>query len=127
MVKVTSCVVLASLFVSLAALPSQAQSIRASIKALRDAPMPALERVRNGKVVGAAGQVAASPSMNPVQRGALVALGVVGGLFVGAIAGGHIGAAINHHRGEDNGLGGMIVGAPVGAIIGGTLVWEFTK
>ena len=81
----------------------------------------------HGRAVGAAGQVAASPSMDPNPRGAKVFLGVVGGLVGGLLVGAFIDKTFLPCHCEDPGLRGAMIGAPVGAILGGTLVWEWTK
>jgi hypothetical protein len=51
------------------------------------------------------------------------ALQGIGGAFIGALlgfwAGGEIGAALDHCRCEDNGLGGLMIGGAIGGAAGG--------
>jgi hypothetical protein len=116
------CLVIASLLVSVAAPAARAQSIRASVEALRSAPGPVLKSGQpGGKVVGHF----AGPSRQKPDRALVVALGVVGGLVGGA----YIGARIEGTgcQCDDPGLKGAMIGVPVGAIAGGVLAWILTK
>ena len=114
--------VIASLLVSVAAPAAHAQSIRASVEALRSAPAPALKIGQIG--VAVAGPFS-KPSDQQPHRALVVALGVVGGLVGGA----YIGARIEGTgcQCDDPGLKGAMIGAPVGAIAGGVLAWILTK
>jgi len=114
--------VIASLLVSVAAPAAHAQSIRASVEALRSAPAPALTSGQTGVTVG--GPFAKASGQKP-NRALVVTLGVVGGLFGGA----YIGAKIEGSgcQCDDPGLKGAMIGAPVGAIAGGVLAWILTK
>jgi hypothetical protein len=126
----------ALLLLSLVAPAVHAQSLRASVDALKFTPIttapgpvwsfapaaPATEPagVRREPAqpmpMGAAGSGKGS-------KAARVILGAVGGLVAGA----YLGAAIEGNRCacDDPGLAGGLIGAPLGAAAGGILAWRF--
>jgi hypothetical protein len=133
---ITRSTLTALLLAALAAPAVHAQSLRASVDALKlaaieTAPGPAWSFGDAGPVAQPA-RVQRDPARTtPLSaagsgRGsktARVVLGAVGGLVAGA----YLGAAIEGNRCacDDPGLAGAIIGAPLGAVAGGILAWRF--
>jgi hypothetical protein len=96
-------------------------SLREALTSVRFDPAPASSRGQVGIVIGGmAGRKGPSGI-----RGVLTRLAVIGGL----LGGGALGVAIEGDscKCDDPGLAGFLIGAPIGAIAAGVLVWNLTK
>jgi hypothetical protein len=103
----------------------QTQRARTLEAAIRDSgPALAKDQPHGGsrRGLGLSRRVSNGPSR--AQRGALIAGGVVAGLF----AGGYLGAAIEGDcRCDDPGLKGVLIGMPVGGVLGGLAMAWLTR
>jgi len=79
---------------------------------LRVVPSPSLKRPRQSSAA---------------TKASIIALGALGGLAVGGIAGAAIDNWITPCGCDDGGLRGFMIGAPVGGVVGGLLAFRLTR
>jgi hypothetical protein len=121
--RIASTMVLAILFLS-AVVPAQAQVHSGTVAAPPAKIRLAIETARFGSLQAHKQRVpaphAVQGQLRPATRGMLVAFGAA----VGAVA---LGTAVGEAQQGDNALRGVVVGMPIGGLLGGLVTWRLTR